>query len=206
MAHRVGAIVLGLVLWVFGILGLVNRLPLFSTNGGQVLGLSSNGLLSVISLVVGGVLIGAAARGGRAASTTTVVVGSAFLLSGLANVLVLGTRLNVLAFGMSNVIFSLVAGAVLLFLGAHGRFTIGLPPDNPYQQERYDRDDGKEPAPLPTIFSDPADVRAAAELAEAERAAARHSISQVQATGLAAAHKARRAEERVAEWRSVTGD
>jgi hypothetical protein len=44
--HRLGAVVLGVVLWAFGILGLVNRLALFSTNGGHVLGLSSNGLLS----------------------------------------------------------------------------------------------------------------------------------------------------------------
>ena len=44
-------------------------------------------------------------------------VGAAFLLSGMANVLVLDTPLNVLAFGMSNVIFSLLAAAVLVFLG-----------------------------------------------------------------------------------------
>ena len=69
--HRLGAVVLGVVLWAFGILGLVNLLALFSTHGGHVLGLSSNGLLSVNSLVLGAVLIGAAVRGGRAASTVT---------------------------------------------------------------------------------------------------------------------------------------
>jgi hypothetical protein len=58
--HRVGAILFGLGLWVFGILGLVNRLDPFSLDGAPVLGLSSNGLLSLISLVVGGVLIAAA--------------------------------------------------------------------------------------------------------------------------------------------------
>ena len=147
--------------------------------------------------------IGAAVRGGRAASTVTVTVGAAFLLSGMANVLVLDTPLNVLAFGMSNVIFSLLAGAVLLFLGAYG-FTGGLPLSNPYQQERHDRDDEQQRVPLPTIFPDPADVRAAAELAEAERADARHSISPAQVTGLAAAHEMRRAEDRVEKWRTAT--
>jgi hypothetical protein len=204
--HRVSAVVLGLALWVFGILGLVDRLALFSTQGGRVLGLSSNGLLSVISLVVGAVLIGAAVRGGRTASTVTVVVGAAFLLSGMANVLVLDTPFNVLAFGMSNVIFSLLAGAVLVFFGAYGRFTGGLPSSNPYQQERHDRDDEQEQVPLPTIFSDPADVRAAAELAEAERADARHSTSPTQVTGLAAAREARRAEDRVEKWRAATDE
>ncbi len=205
VVHRVGAAGLGVALWVFGILGLVNRLALFSITGGHVLGLSSNGLLSVISLVVGAVLIGAAVRGGRTASTVTVAVGALFLLSGLANVLVLGTPLNMLAFGMPNVIFSLLAGAVLLFLGAYGRFTGGLPLSNPYQQqERHDRDDEQERVPLPTIFSDPADVRAATELAEAERADARRATSPAQITGLAAAHQKRRAEDRVAGWRTTT--
>ena len=88
----------------------------------------------------------------------------------MANVLVLDTPLNVLAFGMSNVIFSLLPAAVLVFLGAYGRFTGGLPVSNPYQQKRHDRDDEQQRVPLPTIFPDPADVRAAAELAEAERA------------------------------------
>ena len=150
--HRVGAVLFALGLWVFGILGLVNRLDPFTTNGTPVLGLSSNGLLSVISLVVGAILIAAATRGGRMASTVTVIVGVAFILSGLANVLVLGTPLNLLAFRMPNVIFSLIAGALLLFLGAYGRYTGGLPDDNPYHAERHPS--GEPEVPLPTVFRD----------------------------------------------------
>jgi hypothetical protein len=71
----------GLGLAVFGVLGLVNRLEPFSTEGQPVLGLSSNGLLSVISLVVGGVLVVSGLRGGRTASTVLVAVGAAFVLS-----------------------------------------------------------------------------------------------------------------------------
>jgi hypothetical protein len=78
--------------------------------------------------------------------------------------------------------------------------------DNLDQQERDDGDDEQEPVPLPTIFSDPADVRAAAELAEAERADAGHSRSPAQVSGLAAAHEARRGEERAAKWRTATED
>ena len=111
LLHRIGAAAFGLGLAVFGVLGLVNRLEPFSTEGQPVLGLSSNGLLSVISLVVGGVLVVSGWRGGRTASTVLVAVGAAFVLSGVLNVLVLGTPLNLLAFRMSNVIFSLVAGA-----------------------------------------------------------------------------------------------
>lgn len=202
LLHRIGAVLFALGLWAFGILGLVNRLALFSTRGTPVLGLSSNGLLSVISLVVGAVLIVAAVRGGRTASTVLVVVGIAFLVSGLGNVLVLDTPANLLAFGLPNVIFSLVAGALLLFLGAYGRFTGGLPTDNPYEQERHG--DDADRVPLPTVFTDVADARAAGELAEAERAAARHGATPEQATTLADISEIRRAEDRVTGWRGAS--
>ena len=164
-----------------------------------MLGLSSNGLLSVISLVVGGVLIAAGVRGGRTASTITVVVGTAFLLSGVVNVLVLDTPLNLLAFRMSNVIFSLAAGALLLFLGAYGRFTGGLSADNPYQRERHAGDD--DPAPLPTTFPDGDDAAAAPALAAAERATAQGTATPEQAAGIEAVRGIRRAEDRVDAWR-----
>ena len=45
---------------------------------------------------------------------------------------------------------------------------------------------------------------AATELAEAERADARRATSPAQITGLAAAHQKRRAEDRVARWRTTT--
>jgi Domain of unknown function (DUF4383) len=200
LLHRAGAVLLGLGLWVFGGLGLVNRLDMFSTRGQPVLGLSSNGLLSIISLVVGAILIAAAVRGGRIASTVAVVIGAAFMLSGLGNVLVLDTDLNFLAFGISNVIFSLVAGGLLMILGAYGRFTGGLPSNNPYQQERHP-DEGVTDL-LPTIYADVEDAAAVAELAEAERAAARGGATPAQARGVEAAARVRRAEDRVAGWRS----
>ena len=198
--HRAGAVVLGLGLWVFGILGLVDRLATFTTHGQPVLGLSSNGLLSILSLVVGGVLIAAAVRGGRVASTVTVVIGAAFMLAGLGSVLVLDTGLNFLAFGLPNVIFSLVAGGMLVILGAYGRFTGRLPRDNTYRRERHP-DEGVTDL-LPTIYADVADVAAVGQLAEAERAAARGGATPAQAEGVAAAGQVRRAEDRVARWRS----
>lgn len=142
--HRIGSVVLGLGLWVFGILGLVDQLTFFSTQGQQVLGLSSNGALSTISLVVGAVLIAAAVLGGRTASTTTAVIGGLFLLSGLVHLAILNTPVNLLAFRMPNVVFSLIAGMLLLFLGAYGRISAGLPADNPYYQSRHPGEPGDE--------------------------------------------------------------
>ncbi len=144
LVHRIGAAVLGFGLCVFGALGVANRLEFLAVQGPTVLGLASNGLLSAISLIVGGVLIGAAVRGGRSSSTITVVVGLLFLLSGLVNLAVLDTELNLLAFRMSNVIFSFIAGMLLLFLGAYGRFSGGLSADNPYYRHRHHADPGSE--------------------------------------------------------------
>lgn len=127
----------GFGLCVFGVLGVVNRLEFLAVQGQVLLGLGSNGLLAAISLIVGGVLIGAALRGGRISSTITVVIGALFLLSGLLNLAVLDTALNLLGFRLSNVIFSVVAGMLLLFLGAYGRFSGGLAVDNPYYQLRH---------------------------------------------------------------------
>lgn len=137
LVHRIGAAVLGVGLCLFGILGFVNQLGFLSIHGEVVLGLSTNGLLSTISLVVGVILIAAALRGGRVSSTVTAGVGALFLLSGLVNLAVLDTDFNLLAFRMSNVIFSFIAGMLLLFLGSYGRFSGGLPADNPYYKHRH---------------------------------------------------------------------
>src|ERR1700743_3074799 len=86
--HRIGALVVALVLWAFAVLGYLGHVGFFSTRGVHVLGLSSNGL-STVSVVVGAVLAVAAALGGPVASTTCAVVGALFLLSALVNLAVL---------------------------------------------------------------------------------------------------------------------
>lgn len=134
IVHRLSAAVFGLGLWVFAGLGFANTLTFFSTQGQQVLGLSSNGALSTVSVVAGAVLLGAAAWGGPTASTVTAGIGVVFLLSGLVHLAILNTGFNILAFQLSNVFFSLIAGILLLIVGMYGRVSGGLPPDNPYRQ------------------------------------------------------------------------
>lgn len=154
---------------VFGVLGVADHLEFLTVRGKVLLGLASNGLLAAISLIVGGVLIGAALRGGRSSSTITVVIGLLFLLSGLINLAVLDTEFNLLAFRLSNVIFSFVAGMLLLFLGAYGRYSLGLGPDNPYYQRRH-RETSPPGVGETTDYGDGIDDAelAAAELAMAE--------------------------------------
>ncbi|MGY1820679.1 DUF4383 domain-containing protein [Geodermatophilus sp. SYSU D00079] len=130
--QRTGAVLVALFLLVFGVLGFAGGLDFFSTDGERILGLSSNGLLSTISVVVAGVLLLAAARSPRTASTVMIVVGALFLLSGLVNLAVLRTSFNILAFEFENVAFSFVVGLLLLVLGAYGRIGGHLPDDSPY--------------------------------------------------------------------------
>lgn len=203
--HRTACVVIALVLWVFGGLGFADGLDFFSTRGTPVLGMSTNGLLSTVSLVVGAVLIAAAVRGGRVASTTGTAVGAAFLLSGVLNVLVLNGPYNVLSFRMSNVIFSLVVGLVLLVLGAYGRFSGRLPDDNPYaaeQRHRVDAQGGEDrDQRLP---ADAADAAAARSLADTERAVAAGGGTDRERRVLAEVDAVRDGGERRAHWRRLT--
>lgn len=134
--YRVGAGLMGLVLVVFGVLGFVDRVGFFSTHGSRIAGLSSNGALSVLSMVVGALLFTGMVIGGNIASTLNMALGVLFVLSGFVNLAVLDTGLNHLAFGMPNVIFSFVFGLVLMTFGMYGRVHSHLPHDNPYWQHR----------------------------------------------------------------------
>lgn len=169
--HRIGAVLVAVVIATFGLLGLAGGLDFFSTRGESVAGLSSNGLLSVISLITAGVLIVAAAVGGRRASTTMIIVGLAFLVSAFANLIVLDSERNILAFELPNVFFSIGAGLVLLLLGTYGRVSGNLPADNPYYLNAH-RSDPNDPPPAFPRPPTPAETAADIAMAEAERAAA----------------------------------
>lgn len=168
--HRLGAVAVALVLLVFGLLGFAGGLDFFSTSGEPILGMSSNGLLSTVSLVTAAVLIGAAVRGSRIASTVMIVIGTLFLLSALVHLAVLRTGFNVLAFEMTNVFFSIGAGFMLLVLGAYGRISGHLPPDSPYASA--DADEDREPAE--SYPSTPAEFAAERAMREAEIAVVNH--------------------------------
>lgn len=134
--YRFGAGLMGLVLVVFGILGLLNGVSFLNQAGERIAGLNSNGALSTISIVIGGLLFVGMVIGGNFASTLNMCVGAAFLISGFVNLALLDTGSNLLAFKMSNVLFSFGVGLLLLAFGMYGRVTGGLPHDNPYWRRR----------------------------------------------------------------------
>lgn len=140
--YRVGAGLMGLVLLAFGILGLLDTVGFFSTHGHNVAGLSSNGALSVLSIIVGLLLFGGMVIGGNFASSLNMVLGVLFVLSGFINLAILDTPANYLAFRIPNVLFSFVFGLVLMTFGMYGRVHSHLPRDNPYYRQRHP-DEGK---------------------------------------------------------------
>lgn len=204
--HRIGAVVVALVLWTFAILGFLSHVGFFAVHGAPVLGMTGNGLLSTVSVVVGAVLVVAAVLGGPVASTTCAVVGGLFVLSGLLDLIVLGKPQNFLAFTMPNVIFSLVVGLALLSIGLYGRGSAQLPADNPYRQARGNRmariwhgeDFTQEPVTDPAAAERRLDE--ITEQADAEHAVAEGEASPAQERQVLADAARRAEEQRTAAW------
>ena len=200
--HRVGAVVVAAVIALFGVLGFVGGLGFFDTQGASVLGLSSNGALSTISILTAIVLVAAAIRGGRLASTVMIVVGALFIVSAFVNLGLMATPLNLLAFRLPNVFFSIGAGLVLLILGSYGRVSGKLPKDNPYRQDQQDDDDELDDgqnlsSPHPRTR---AERIADEEMAAASRALVNGAASEDQRRRMADVDQLRMHEDRRARW------
>ncbi len=195
--QRTGAVLVALVLLVFGLLGFAGGLDYFSTEGERILGLSSNGLLSTISVVMAVVLLVAAARSPRVTSTIMIVAGSLFLLSALVNLAVLRTSFNILAFEFENVVFSVVVGLLLLTLGAYGRIGGHLPEDSPYAHPHALAEE--EDDDLPTT---PEEVAAEHAMRDAEVAVVQHVATNDQRRRVAAMAQVHSRGDRRRVWMS----
>ncbi|MEU5592491.1 DUF4383 domain-containing protein [Streptomyces sp. NPDC020298] len=135
--YRVGAGLMGLFLLVFGIFGVIDQIGFFDTGGDTVIGLNTNGTLSVLSICVGLLLFVGMVIGGNFASTLNMVLGVLFILNGFLNLGLLDTDYNFLAFRIQNVLFSFVVGLLLMVFGMYGRVGTSLPHDNPYWRARH---------------------------------------------------------------------
>ncbi|MGR8007368.1 DUF4383 domain-containing protein [Streptomyces hypolithicus] len=137
LVYRIGAGLMGLFLIVFGVFGLLDQVGFFDTGGDNMMGLNTNGALSVLSILIGLLLLAGTLIGGNFASTLNLVLGVAFLASGFINLALLDSDYNFLAFRMGNVVFSFVVGLLLMTFGMYGRVSGGLPHDNPYWRARH---------------------------------------------------------------------
>ncbi|MFE0509069.1 DUF4383 domain-containing protein [Streptomyces sp. NPDC058964] len=135
--YRIGAGLMGAFLVVFGILGVIRHIGFFDTGGNSVVGLNTNGTLSILSICIGLLLFAGMVIGGNFASTLNMALGILFLLSGFLNLALLDTDYNFLAFRIQNVLFSFVVGILLMVFGMYGRVGSTLPHDNPYWRARH---------------------------------------------------------------------
>ncbi|MFJ7147924.1 DUF4383 domain-containing protein [Streptomyces sp. NPDC100445] len=142
--YRFGAGLIGAFLIVFGILGLINHIGYFNTGGDRVVGLNTNGSLSVLSICIGAILMIGMVIGGNFASTLNMVLGVLFLLNGFLFLGLLDTTNNFLAFRMQNVLFSFIVGLLLMTFGMYGRVGHALPYDNPYWRARHPEPSAQE--------------------------------------------------------------
>ncbi|AWK08360.1 DUF4383 domain-containing protein [Streptomyces spongiicola] len=142
--YRYGAGLMGVILLVFGILGLTHNLGFFDTGNDTIAGLNTNGALSVLSICVGLLLFVGMVIGGNFASTLNMVLGILFIFSGFVNLGLLDTDANVLNFRIQNVLFSFVVGVMLMWFGMYGRVSSTLPHDNPYWRARHPEEAARE--------------------------------------------------------------
>jgi len=202
--QRIGGLAVAAVVLVFGVLGFAGGLDFFSTDGEPILGLSSNGLLSTVSVLTAGVLVLAALRGPRTASTLMIAVGILFLLSGLGSLTVLRPEANLLAFQVENVLFAEVTGLVLLLLGAYGRVSGNLPADSPYARARAEGNsevsDGDGPDGVP---STPAEFAAERAMREAEITVVNHTATPDQRSRVEAMARMHTRGDRRRMWMSL---
>ncbi|MER5352798.1 DUF4383 domain-containing protein [Kitasatospora sp. NPDC002551] len=141
LVWRIGAGLGGVFLIVFGCLGLADHPGFLSTEGNEIAGMSTNGALSILSIVVGGILVIGAFIGGNFAANLNMAAGVLFILSGFYGLTVLERPdANLLNFGIHNVIFAFAFGVVITAFGMYGRVSSHLPHDNPYWRKRADEE------------------------------------------------------------------
>ena len=112
--YRVAAGLVGVLLAVFGLLGLLLS--------GDILRIPASTMFSVLILVAGLVLIGAAMVGGNVAAQANAYVGALLIVVGLIGLLSMGeSDSNFLDVSMADVILLFLAGMVLLAAGFYGQ-------------------------------------------------------------------------------------
>jgi hypothetical protein len=121
--YRVLAALSGIYVLAFGLIGFLQTSgsPAFDRANTVVLGLRTNLAFSVLSLVVGAIVLLCVLVGRNLDVYSNVGIGMLFLVAGMAMLAVLRTDANVLNFSMATCIVSFVIGMVLFTAGLYGR-------------------------------------------------------------------------------------
>lgn len=142
--YRFLAALAGLYVLGFGILGVIRAAgdPLFDRSDVTVLGLRTNLAFSLLSIVVGVIVLAGAAIGGNFAHFLNLFGGGVFLAAGIIMLLLLQTEANFLNFTVATCIVSFLIGTVLVLTGLYGKS--GTP------QQARDEDEFRHSSRAPT--------------------------------------------------------
>jgi len=121
--YRALAGLTGAYIFVFGIVGLTRTVgdTLFARESVWVLGLRTNLAFAIISVVFGGIVLGANLIGGNIGHYTNLGGAGIFMVAGIGMLGAMQTTVNFLNFSVSTAIVSLVFGIVLLLAGMYDK-------------------------------------------------------------------------------------
>jgi hypothetical protein len=140
--YRFLAALTGAYVLVFGIAGVAvsGGHGLFARGHLVALGLHTNLAFSVLSIVVGAIVVVAALVGHNADHYLTLFGGMAFLAVGMAMLALLRTSLNILNFTVATCVVSFLIGLVLFTAGLYSRTGS---PDQVREVERHRHQGGR---------------------------------------------------------------
>lgn len=121
--YRFLAALAGLYVLVFGILGVIRTAgdSLFDRGDVVVLGLHTNLAFSLLSVVVGVIVLVGAAIGRNFAHYLNLFAGGVFLAAGIVMLLLLETDANFLNFTVATCVASFLIGTFLVLAGLYGK-------------------------------------------------------------------------------------
>jgi Domain of unknown function (DUF4383) len=121
--YRVLAAICGIYVLLFGVVGFVQTSgsPAFDQGDAVALGLQTNLAFSLLSIVVGAIVVLCVVLGRNLDFYSDLVFGAVFLLVGMAELALMRTDANVLNFSMATCIVSFIVGLVLFTAGLYGR-------------------------------------------------------------------------------------
>lgn len=121
--YRGLAILVGLYVFIFGIIGVVQTAgdPFFDRGKVMALGLRTNPAFSIASIVVGAIIVAAAILGRNADHFINMAFGGLFMFVGVFGLTIVRTDINLLNFTVTTCIVSSLLGTALLVSGLYGK-------------------------------------------------------------------------------------
>lgn len=144
--YRALAVLIGLYLLVFGVIGLIQTWgdPFFGRGDVEVLGLKTNPAFALLSIVAGVLVLGASIYGRNVDYFLNMIAGGVFMFVGVFGLVIVRTDLNKLNFTVATCVVSSLIGAALLTAGLYGRTG---PKEQAELEESIRRPGGTRPGP-----------------------------------------------------------